>query len=413
MITELKLKNFKNFSEVSLELNRVNVFIGPNNSGKSNLLKSLMMLKDIYGNSDKTKVVLARMGGIDILHGGKDSASDVFSLGITAVPPESAHVDGKIHTAISSAFYSRQEPFSSAAIAHEHIETSTSIHGGSLFSATGSMEDVNFAYSTADSEFSRNKHLEGNGSESVFNQQDIFLEDSFFRSRLYPHYKKNRNSIKSFYDGVMYYGMENCRNEIIFSESTITLRQYVLSNDGNNFYNVIQMLDQDYDFIDHFVHYLNHYLKGLKKFKLNMAGEDIQRGVVHHEDFQDFSVSRLSAGSLKLFLLTLMLHTPVKYTTLMIDEPELNMHPAWLKALALDIEDPKSCGQLIVSTHSPELLDGLTAYYKDGRVSLFVFDCECTVRKVKPADIDEFLTDGWELGDLYRVGEPRLGGWPW
>jgi hypothetical protein len=23
------------------------------------------------------------------------------------------------------------------------------------------------------------------------------------------------------------------------------------------------------------------------------------------------------------------------------------------------------------------------------------------------------LQEGWELGDLYRVGDPSIGGWPW
>jgi hypothetical protein len=27
--------------------------------------------------------------------------------------------------------------------------------------------------------------------------------------------------------------------------------------------------------------------------------------------------------------------------------------------------------------------------------------------------LDEKLKEGWELGDLYRVGDPTIGGCPW
>lgn len=41
MFTELNIQNFKSLENVSLKLQRVNLLIGPNNSGKSNLLKAI------------------------------------------------------------------------------------------------------------------------------------------------------------------------------------------------------------------------------------------------------------------------------------------------------------------------------------------------------------------------------------
>ena len=49
-----------------------------------------------------------------------------------------------------------------------------------------------------------------------------------------------------------------------------------------------------------------------------------------------------------------------------------------------------------------------------GEVSVFVFDPreECLVKKLDYKKIKDDLED-WELGDLYRVNDPAIGGWPW
>ncbi len=112
--------------------------------------------------------------------------------------------------------------------------------------------------------------------------------------------------------------------------------------------------------------------------------------------------------------LAALLWNPERVSTLVIDEPELNLHPAWLKVVAGWILDHRSADQVFVSTHSPDLLDGFTEAFREGALALFV--CDGTGRSIRPADpsaLDSFFQRRWELGDLYRVGEPVLGGWPW
>ena len=47
MIEYIHIKNFKSLKNVSLDLQQVNVLIGPNNSGKTNFLKSFISLKEV------------------------------------------------------------------------------------------------------------------------------------------------------------------------------------------------------------------------------------------------------------------------------------------------------------------------------------------------------------------------------
>ena len=44
MLTSLRIQNFRSIRDASVKLGQVNLFIGPNNSGKSNCLKSITML---------------------------------------------------------------------------------------------------------------------------------------------------------------------------------------------------------------------------------------------------------------------------------------------------------------------------------------------------------------------------------
>lgn len=53
--------------------------------------------------------------------------------------------------------------------------------------------------------------------------------------------------------------------------------------------------------------------------------------------------------------------------------------------------------------------------FQKGQVGLFVcsLNKKQTIKPVSPDVLKEMLEEGWELGDLYRVGDPLLGGWPW
>ena len=44
MLQKVSIQNFKSLKDVTLELQKVNLLIGPNNSGKSNFLKALELL---------------------------------------------------------------------------------------------------------------------------------------------------------------------------------------------------------------------------------------------------------------------------------------------------------------------------------------------------------------------------------
>ena len=70
MIKKLKIKNYKSLKDVELELDKFNVLIGPNASGKSNLLDCLTFISEIaQGSIDKS---LTGRGGYErVVFSGK------------------------------------------------------------------------------------------------------------------------------------------------------------------------------------------------------------------------------------------------------------------------------------------------------------------------------------------------------
>ena len=119
--------------------------------------------------------------------------------------------------------------------------------------------------------------------------------------------------------------------------------------------------------------------------------------------------SRLSDGTLRwLSLLTILLH-PNPPPLVCIEEPELGLHPDMIPPLAKLLLSASQRMQLIVTTHSTDLIDALS----DNPSSVLV--CEknagsTTIRRLDAEQLTDWLTR-YKLGQLWRTGE--LGGNRW
>ena len=98
---------------------------------------------------------------------------------------------------------------------------------------------------------------------------------------------------------------------------------------------------------------------------------------------------------------------------LAMDEPEMNLHPAWQKLMAHEILRGESFKQCFISTHSPDFLDEFTQDFLEGHVNVIVFD-PSSKKPLRQLDRNELRGElqNWTLGDLYRIGDPLIGGWP-
>ncbi len=78
--------------------------------------------------------------------------------------------------------------------------------------------------------------------------------------------------------------------------------------------------------------------------------------------FKDPFIARfVSDGTIKMFAYLILLHDPRSFPLLAVEEPENQLYPELLPELAEEFRDyARRGGQVFVSTHSPEFLNGLT-----------------------------------------------------
>jgi predicted ATPase len=156
----------------------------------------------------------------------------------------------------------------------------------------------------------------------------------------------------------------------------------------------------------------------LRHLKMFYAGAEdvltpIQSGLVdlriEEENGISIPASRLSDGTLRwLSLLTILLH-PSPPPLVCIEEPELGLHPDMIQPLARLLVSASERMQLVVTTHSADLVDEMS-----GRPSAIIV-CDkhsgsSALRRLDADQLSEWL-QRYRLGQLWRTGE--IGGNRW
>ena len=128
----------------------------------------------------------------------------------------------------------------------------------------------------------------------------------------------------------------------------------------------------------------------------------------HKESDQYFNASALSDGSLRFILLAVLFLQPDKFlpSVILVDEPELGLHPYAIGFLASLIKQASTKAQVIVSTQSPLLLD----YFDPEDVLIAQRESGgTTLTRLKSESLREWLSD-YSLGQLWEKNE--IGGRP-
>jgi len=126
----------------------------------------------------------------------------------------------------------------------------------------------------------------------------------------------------------------------------------------------------------------------------------------HRGSDETFDASDLSDGTLRFICLTTLLLQPTLPRTILLDEPELGLHPHALHILAGMLRSASSKTQIIASTQSVTLANQFS--WKDLIVVDRVEDAS-RFRRLKPEDVEQWLDD-YAVGELWEKNV--LGGAP-
>jgi predicted ATPase len=245
-------------------------------------------------------------------------------------------------------------------------------------------------------------------------QEDEEVRELLLKSSIYAVRKHLLQEIK----GWRFYNANNMNSQKIRNAepkiSSTSLNTY-LSETGENLAAVLEQLSaESLDFEERFNEAFKQLFPMTRRIRATRAGLlnlTLEWSVKGIEEV--FTLRDMSDGSVRMLCWAVILLSPKLPSLLVIDEPELGIHVAWMKILAGWIHYAAQRTKVIVSTHSPDLLDCFTDR-SDCVISLNLrADGLVSLDRIQEEQFKARLQEGWELGDLYRVGDPSIGGWPW
>ena len=152
---------------------------------------------------------------------------------------------------------------------------------------------------------------------------------------------------------------------------------------------------------------LRSLYEGIEDVQVRIVGGSAQ--VFLQEQDRLIPATRLSDGTLRYLSMLAVLCHPTPPPLVVIEEPELGLHPDVLPTLAALLRESSERTQLVVTTHSAALVDSLS----DSPESVLV--CERDAQGTRMERLDAKALEPWlqrfRLGQLWTRGE--IGGTRW
>ena len=148
---------------------------------------------------------------------------------------------------------------------------------------------------------------------------------------------------------------------------------------------------------------LRRFLPQFERMSTPVSGGQVQF-YLHERGLESpVPATRLSDGTIRFVAILAALLTPNPPPLLCIEEPELGLHPDALAIIGELLVEASARMQLVVTTHSDALVSALTTGVEA------VVTCEkrgagTVLRRLDAAHLGEWL-NRYQLGDLWRMGE--------
>lgn len=388
-IDSIRLQYLLSFRDTTLELRNLNVVIGPNGSGKSNLLTALEILRGTRGDF---RTAVRTAGGIELKYRGEES---IQACAINIV--------GAFDGSASLRYGLKFEPGSSS-ILRESVECGS----GEPHDSYLMIRDQGRAYATStfpdEDTFSSEEDLRESRPEPVKDEVSALQDSKYFR---------RHSRVEVLGDGIESIRID--RPAPVGPSTPARLPQSVLedetqvSEDSANLALVLNNLFSSglHDTIDN---YLSRFLPSYKRLTFRIEGGAVRMFLAEHGLKEPIPASRFSDGTIAFLRLIAVLQEPAIPMILAIEEPEAGLHPDAVRLVAEMIRDASEKKQILITTHSPELVDALS----DDPEAVIVCEKDpedgTQFRRLSAKDLDEWL-ERYTLGELWKKGE--IGGTRW
>ncbi len=390
-IRSLRVENFLSYGSEGeeIELQPLNVLIGANASGKSNLIEAIGLLK---AAPTDLPAPIRQGGGIsDFLWKGQQGIP-VAKIQVTVdYPQRSQTLQYQLSLTVAG---------QKLELVDEAIENEQPFPGE---------DDVYFYYRYQRGRPVINVKIENDRQliRRSLRREDLIPDQSVLSQRkdpdLYPElsYLANQFSSISLYREWNIGRYSDPRNP-----QKTDLPEHPLQEDGSNlglFLNNLQYQLGNRQIINK----LKKFYDAAEELSIKIYGGTVQIFIREESLTQPIPATRLSDGTLRyLFLMALFLD-PTPPPLICIEEPEIGLHPDILPTIAEMLIEASQRTQLIVTTHSDALVSALTPES--------VLVCErdekgSHLHRLEPDRLKNWL-ENYTLGDLWRMGE--IGGTRW
>ncbi len=358
MINLIQIRNFKSIQEMDLELLPINVLIGANGAGKSNFINFFKLTYHIYAQNLQNYVA-EEAGAENILYNGLKQSESLL---------------GRIEFDKTNAY---------------------------AFTLKPNSQD-NLYFIREETGFNRDYHNLGWDKD--------FFGNGHFESKLkdvdglrYNYVRRYMSSFKIFH----------------FHDTSKTARIKQKGNIDDN-----QFLHEDGGNLAAYLYFLQEkYPKNFKKIEMliksvapyfdcfvlepdRIREDKIQLSWKQKDSNMRLFAMHLSDGTLRFMALATLLLQPELPTTIIIDEPELGLHPFAINKLAGLIKKASAESQVIISTQSVNLVDNfepediITVDRKDNQ-SVFI--------RQNSESLKDWMQE-YTIGDLWNKNV--IGGMP-
>lgn len=353
-IDRLKIQGFMSLQDVDLELGKLNVLIGPNGAGKSNLISYFRMLREMV--EGRLQLWVAKRGGANrlLFMGAKQTpelrskitiGESYYEFGLQPTDDE-RFVFGGEHTRI---------------VVDGEVRNEQSVSGGQFKS--NCLTAVNF-YS-----------------------ENVYIRDFY----------------SSITNAIVYHFHDTSESAPVKKKRGLHEYQY-LHHDASNlaaylfklrefhpdiYNNICKIIRLALPFFDDFI---------LNPEKTSQAGYyPIQLMWRQKGSRYIFLPSQLSDGSLRFISLVTALLKPDPPSTIIIDEPELGLHPYAIHLLGALLRSASLRMQVIVATQSSLLLD---EFCVDDLIVVELQSGASVFKRLEEAEFTEWLHD-FSVGELW------------
>lgn len=382
-LTQLIIQNYRSLADCTLPLRDLAVIIGPNGAGKTALLEVFQLLK--RGSQQELAKFLETQGGFHAVLNHREGDSISIELSIDA---ESEESDSPIHYQ----FELKGRPLGYT-IASERLEWQTDRNASAPFRYI-------------DAGHGEVRYADPASPESTtpvwgYDPLELALAQA-------PQVNGEVDALRRTLSQTELYGaLDVSPRGIIRLPQSLTPTTLPGPNGDNLFSALYNLRASHRDVYDRIIDLLHQGFADFDGVEFPVVGAgQVTLAWYERGDSQPFYPNQLSEGTLRFLWISTLLLSPELPGRLLLDEPEISLHPELLKLLAALLQDASARSAIVVATHSPDLIRWLEPE------EVLVADKEDGATRFTWADqmnLDEWL-DEYTLRDLWLMG--NLGGRP-